>query len=440
MSTTLNRDGSSKNRVLFTSILFMGLSHILYFKQYVKGILYAITEVVGLCLIPFFANGIYNLITLGEPQPNVPVKLRDNSIFMLIDGIMILTVIAVFLIVYVMSVRSSLTEYRDFCRNGLKNKAQNSVKSIAGNAFPAIGMAPAVLLILFFVVVPLVFSACVAFTNYSAPDHVTPNNTVDWVGFDNFITMFGGEATWTSAFGRVAIWTLVWGVLATFTCYIGGLIMAVVLNESKIKIKPVFRSIFILPYAVPAVVSMLVWKNLLNGSFGIVNRTLMAADIISGPIPWLSDVWICRAVCVLVNLWAGFSYFMLLIMGNMTAISQDIYEAAKIDGASRFYTFRKITIPLILYQTTPLIIMSFTHNINNFGAIYFLTGGAPKVADSTLTSAGGTDILVTWIYQLTMTLMKYNYASVLAVVIFVVLTPFAIFTFRNTKSYKEGEL
>lgn len=101
---------------------------------------------------------------------------------------------------------------------------------------------------------------------------------------------------------------------------------------------------------------------------------------------------------MLVNLWAGFSYFMLLIMGNMTAISQDIYEAAKIDGASKAYTFRKITVPLVLYQTSPLIIMLFTHNINNFGAIFFLTGGLPKVADSTIISAGGTDILVTWIY------------------------------------------
>ena len=131
---------------------------------------------------------------------------------------------------------------------------------------------------------------------------------------------------------------------------------------------------------------------------------------------------------------------MLLTMGAMTAISSDVYEAARIDGANRFQLFKRITLPLVLYQTMPLIIMSFTHNINNFGAIYFLTGGLPKVADSTITSAGGTDILVTWIYQLTVTLMKYNYASVLAVIIFVVLAPFAIFSFKRTKSYKEGEV
>ena len=440
MDTTLKADGSSKKKVLVTSILFMGLSHILYLKQYVKGFLFALIEVLSLVSIPFFVDKIYGMITLGTPQPNIPVKMRDNSMFMLVDGIMVLAVIGIIILCYTLSVKSALAEYKEFCTNGRLKEKKGFSSALAGKAFPVVGLLPAVFLIMFFVVVPLVFSACVAFTNYSAPQHIPPNNTVDWVGLDNFVTMFGGKATWTSAFTRVAVWTLIWGVLATATCYIGGLIMAVILNESKIRFKGVFRSIFILPYAVPAVLSMLVWKNLLNGSFGIVNRTLMEIGIISQPVPWLSDVWLCRLVCVLVNLWAGFSYFMLLIMGNMTAISQDIYEAAKIDGATPFYTFRKITLPLVLFQTAPLIIMSFTHNINNFGAIFFLTGGLPKVADSTLTSAGGTDILVTWIYNLTVTLMKYNYASVLAVIIFLVMAPFAIISFRNTKSFKEGEV
>jgi arabinogalactan oligomer/maltooligosaccharide transport system permease protein len=124
----------------------------------------------------------------------------------------------------------------------------------------------------------------------------------------------------------------------------------------------------------------------------------------------------------------------------MTAISQDLFEAAKIDGAGRFQLFRKITFPLVIYQTMPLIIMSFTHNINNFGAIFFLSGGNPVVSDTTATNAGGTDLLVTWIYKLTVNLMRYNYASVLAIMIFIILAPFAIFQFRKTKSYKEGEL
>lgn len=440
MNTKLNTDGSSKKKVLITSIIFMGLSHIIYFKQYVKGILYALMEILFLIFIPSIIGKITDMITLGSPQPNIPVKLRDNSIFMLIDGVMILAIVAIFVAIYVISVRGALQEYKEFCINKQFKSNKDSIKNVEGKAFPIMGLAPSVVLVVFFVLVPLVFSALVAFTNYSAPNNIPPNNTVDWVGFDNFAAMFGGNATWTAAFGRVAVWTLVWGILATVTCYFGGMIMAVVLHESKIKFAPVFRTIFILPYAVPSVVSMLVWKNLLNGSFGVVNRTLMQWGLINSPIPWLSDPTMAKFVCVLINLWAGFPYFMMLTTGTMTAISEDVYEAARIDGASKFYIFKKITLPLVLYQTMPLIIMSFTHNINNFGAIFFLTGGDPVVADTTSTSAGGTDILVTWIYNLTVNLLKYNYASVLAVMIFIVLAPFAIWQFRKTKSYKEGEV
>lgn len=166
----------------------------------------------------------------------------------------------------------------------------------------------------------------------------------------------------------------------------------------------------------------------------------MALHVISQPIPWLGTAAMAQFTCVVINLWAGFGYFMLLSMGTMTAISDDLNEAARIDGANRRQIFSKITLPLVLYQTLPLIIMSFAHNVNNFGAIFFLTGGAPTVSDSTTTMAGGTDILVTWIYKLTITLMKYNYASVIAVMIFIVLAPFAIFNFRQTKAYKEGSL
>lgn len=440
MGFSIQADGSSRKKIAAASCVFMGLGHILYLKQYVKGILYAALEIIMLILSPFLAGKIGNMITLGTPQPTLPVKQRDNSIFMLIDGVMILAVICLFLVVYIISVRSALAAYKDYCIDGKFKSEKESMSGLLGKSFPIFGLAPAVGLVVFFVIVPLIFSACVAFTNYSSPKHLPPNNTVDWVGFSNFGAMFGGSATWTTALGRVALWTLCWGVLATATCYFGGMLMAVVMHESKLKIAPVFRGIFILPYAVPSVVSMLVWQNLLNGSFGTINRTLTNLGLISTPIPWLSNEWLAKFTTVIINLWAGFPYFMLLVMGTMTAISADIFEAARIDGANKFHIFRRITLPLVLYQTMPLVIMSFTHNINNFGAIFFLTGGDPVVRDSTVTSAGGTDILVTWIYGLTVDLMKYNYASVLAIMIFVVLAPFAIFQFRRTKSYKEGEV
>lgn len=433
-------DGSSEKKVTVMASCFMGLSHILCLKEYVKGALFALLEILFIAMIPFFSGKIVNLITLGSPQPDLPVKLRDNSMFMLIDGILVLSVIAVFVAVYVISVKSARSSYRDYCRTGRFVSQKTSVAEVTNRAFPLTGLTPCLIMLLVFVVVPLVFSIAVAFTNYSAPNHITPNNTVDWVGMQNFKELILGGSSWSKGFVRIAVWTLVWAVLSTFTCYFGGLLVAVQLNESGIKAPSVFRFIFILPYAVPSVITMLVWRNLLNGTFGTVNRTLRVLGLLDGTIPWLGNATLAQLMCILINLWAGFGYFMMLSMGTMTAIPKDLYEAAKIDGANSSQILKSITLPLVLYQTMPLIIMSFTHNINNFGIIYFLTGGDPTVADSTTTMAGGTDILVTWIYKLTITLQKYNYASVIAVLIFVVLAPFAIYQFRNTKAYKEGEV
>ncbi len=438
----LETDGSSRKKIRIASTCFMGLGHLLYLKEYVKGILFAALEVVFLCFSPKIVSKIINLITLGTPQPDLPIKQRDNSVFMLIDGILILAVVAIFVAVYIISVRSALKSYDEYCRTKRYVSQKASLTSFGNSSFVVAGLAPAVVMLMVFVVVPLVFSICVAFTNYSAPDHITPKNTVDWVGFANFKELLFGGTTWSQGFGRIAVWTLVWAVASTFTCYFGGLLVAVQLKESNLKIAPMFRFIFILPYAVPSVITMLVWQNLLNGTFGTVNRTLQAWGIL-GPdqiIPWLSNPLLAQVMCVVINLWAGFGYFMMLSMGSMTSISADIFEAAKIDGASNRQVLHSITMPLVMYQTMPLIIMSFTHNINNFGAIYFLTGGKPHVADSTITGAGGTDLLVTWIYKLTITLQKYNYASVIAVLIFVVLAPAAIWQFRKTKAYKEGEV
>lgn len=440
MKNVLPVDGSASKKVKTTAACFMGLSHLIYLKDYVKGAFFALTEIIFLIFSPSIVSKLVDLVTLGEPQPNIPLKQRTNSIFMLIDGILVIAIIVVFAAIYILSVKDAEKEYKEYCRTKRYYTQKEYINRIAGSSFTVAGLAPSFIMILVFVVVPLIFSVCVAFTNYSAPGHIPPNNTVDWVGFDSFKELMGNDNNWSAGFGRVAVWTLVWAVLATVTCYFGGFLVAVQLQEVNVKIAPVFRFIFILPYAVPSVVTMITWKNLLNGTFGTVNRTLQALGIIDEVIPWIGTHHMAQFTCVLINLWAGFGYFMLLSMGTMTAISKDLFEAARIDGASKFQILRKITLPLVLYQTMPLIIMSFAHNINNFGAIFFLTGGSPTVSDSTTTLAGGTDLLVTWIYKLTITLQKYNYASVIAVIIFIVLAPFAIFQFRQTKAYKEGEL
>lgn len=441
MGRQLNNDGSSAGKIKKAACGFMGLAHIIYLKQYIKGAFFMLCELVLLSFLPLIWEKLADMVTLGAPRPDLPVTQRDHSMFMLIDGLITLAAVFIFVMLYIVSVRSAKSAYKDYCITGRFASNKRVVSELGTKSFTVLGLAPLVLLVLFFVVVPLVFSACVAFTNYSSPSHIPPGNTVDWVGMDNFAALFGGSAAWTGALGRVTLWTLIWAVSATVTCYAGGLIMAVILHESRLKISPLFRSIFILPYAVPSVVSMLIWQNLLNGSFGTINRTLIAMGLMSpdAVIPWLTDATLAKFCCVFVNLWAGFPYFMLLAIGTMTAIPPQIFEAARMDGASRFQTFKSITLPMVMYQTMPLIIMSFMHNINNFGAIFFLTQGNPTVSDTTTTYAKGTDIIVTWIYDLTINQLKYNYAAVLAVCIFIVLAPFAIFNFVRTKSYKEGE-
>lgn len=393
---------------------------------------------IFLVAIPSFIPKLQGLITLGEQQSDLPVKERDHSMFLLIDGVITIAVILLFIAIYVISVRSALADADVKAMRQMPTTKQQ-IANIGQRAFPLIGLAPMLLLILFFVVVPLVFSAAVAFTNYSAPKHIPPANTVDWVGLDVFKDLLGGDALWTSSLISVFTWTFVWAILAVVTCYFGGMLIAVLLQESDVKLKPVFRAIFILPYAVPSVITMLVWRNMLNGAFGAVNKVLMELGITDAAIPWLSDEWLAKFVVVAINLWAGFPYFMLLTLGAMTAISGDISEAAELDGATKIKRFRFVTLPLVLYQTAPLLIMSFAANFNNFGAIFFLTGGGPTTSETPKTGAGGTDIMITWIYDLTIGLQKYNYGAALAVMIFLVLAPIAIIQFRNTKSFK-GEM
>ena len=431
----------SRKQVLIASILFMGLGHIIFLRQYVKGALFAGLQILYLVFAPMFYWTAYNFITLGTPQPDLHPLERDNSLFFMIDGVIGFALIVILVVAYVVSIRSALSDHKDLVRDGTYKTNKVFINDLSGKSFPLVALAPSLVLLLFFVVVPLVFAVAVAFTNYSAPNHIPPANTIDWVGFENFRVMFGGDQAWTASLGSVVAWTLIWATLATATTYFGGMIMAVVLQENKIKLAPVFRSIYILPYAVPAIITMLVWSNMLNGEFGVINNSLRALGLLDGTIPWLSNPMLARSMAILLNLWAGFPYFMLLVTGAMTSISGDIFEAAKIDGANGFQRFRRIIFPLVTYQTMPLIIMSFTFNINNFGAIFFLfQGQGPNLPDTVTTSARATDIMITWIFSLATNQNLFHRASVLAVMIFIFLAPFAVFNFMRTKSYKEGDL
>lgn len=437
------------------SACFMGLGQILYLKQYLRGALFALLEFIMLFFTVFqsgtltanfkgpIVKALIGLVTLGDPKPELKVKDRDHSIFMLVTGLIILIIVILYFITYFFNIKDAkLSAERIVETQKFPNyvETRNHIQEVA---FPYLGLLPVVLLLAFFTLIPLLFSALVAFTNYSSPDHIPPNNLVDWVGLENFKTMFTASASnsWFSAFGRVAAWTVIWAFASTITCYVVGMLFAVVLVDNRIKISKVYRTIFILPYAIPTMLSLFIWQNLLNGTFGPINRTLIELGLITNPIPWLSNPNMARITLIIVNIWIGFPYSMILVTSNMTAIPSQLYEAAVIDGANKWQQFKTITLPLVLFQTMPLLIMQFAGNINNFGAVFFLTAGDPKVSDTITTQAGATDLMISWIYKLTMnTPNMYNLASVLSILVFLVLIPFAVYNFTRTKSFKDGEL
>lgn len=390
-------------------------------------------------------SSLIGLATLGSPQDTRLSSYKDHSVFMMINGIFALIIIAFFVFLYILNVNSAKRTIARIVKQGRFPTLKEAQDDLSQNSFATIGIAPSMVMIAIFSLLPLMFSALVAFTNYSSPDHIPPNNLVDWVGFENFVTMFSSRTAggmWAKAFGYTAVWTIVWAIFATFTCFFVGFFYAFVLQDKRVVIPKFFRTVYILPYAIPTMLSLFVWANILNGTIGPINRTLQILGITHSTIPWLSSPTMAKFSLIFVNIWIGFPYSMILTTSSMTAIPNSMYEAAVIDGASKWQQFKSITYPLVMFQLKPTLIMQFAGNVNNFGAVFFLTGGGPnmpQVGVTTATNAGATDLLISWIYKLTMnTPQNYNLASVLSLLVFVVLVPFALYNFTRTKSFKEG--
>lgn len=391
-------------------------------------------------------TSLTGLVTLGDRQNTTEANYKDHSIFMMINGLIALILIGFYVFLYTLSITSTKRAIKKIIWNGRFPTMLEAQNDLSQNSFATIGIAPSVVMIAIFALIPLLFSALVAFTNYSSPDHIPPNNLVDWVGLSNFVTMFStnaGDGEWAKAFAQTAIWTLVWAVFATLSCFFVGFFFAFVLQDKRIVIPTFFRTVYILPYAIPTMLSLFIWANLLNGTIGPINRTLQLIGLIDKPVPFLSSPWVAKGSLIFVNIWIGFPYSMILTTSSMTAISASLYEAAVIDGATKWQQFKSITYPLVMFQLKPTLIMQFAGNINNFGAVFFLTGGGPNMPQPGLTTAtncGATDLLISWIYKLTMnTPQRYNLASVLSLLVFAVLVPFALYNFsRATKSQEGG--
>lgn len=424
------------------SALIMGLGQ-MYNRQWAKGIIFLIAELVSVYLIvTSLANNIWGLITLGD-QPSRMEKVGrlyqnvpgDHSIFMMIYGLVALLYIALLLCFYIANIKDAYRIGKKRERGELANTFRQTWKMIGNQGFPYLLLTLPAIGVLVFTIVPIIFMVLMAFTNYSAPDHIPAKNLVDWVGFRTFTNLLTLKS-WSHTFIGVLTWTIIWAVVATVTTYFGGILVALLIEQKGIKFKGMWRTLFILPYAIPQFISLLIMRNLLNFQFGPINQYLRMMGL--GSVPWLNDPFWAKVTVILVNMWIGIPVSMILVLGVLTAIPRDLYEAAEVDGATGFQKFRNITMPFVLFQTAPILIMQFAGNINNFNVIFLLTNGLPANGDYAF--AGSTDLLVTWLYKLTLENQRYNFASAIGIIIFIIIAAFSLYNYRRSRSFKEEDM
>ncbi|MBQ8752018.1 MAG: sugar ABC transporter permease, partial [Clostridia bacterium] len=294
---------------------------------------------------------------------------------------------------------------------------------------------PTVLLVIF-TVLPLIFMVLMAFTNFDKA-HQPPGNLFTWTGLDTFKDLFGGSARISSTFFNLLGWTLVWAFFATFTNYLFGILLALLINRRGIRFKGFWRTVFVMTIAVPQFVSLLLMSQLLSEQ-GAVNMLLQQLGLTDSALPFLTNATWARVTVILVNMWVGIPYTLLITTGILMNIPEELYESARIDGAGPAATFFRITLPYMLFVTAPYLITQFVGNVNNFNLIYLLTGGGPLSLD--YYQAGKTDLLVTWLYKQTVNEQNYNLASAIGILVFLLsaVLSLAVYT-RSAAAQREEE-
>lgn len=453
---------------------FFALDEIARFPADPGGRIYFIRDYGG-----FFTSGLWGLFTLGRVvgltfyrgqlvetfNRNIPWLTADNSVTLLGTGIVVLVISVVVFGFYIYNIIDAYVTCKEIDAGAEVETGKKYILRMWNDMFPFIILTPTFIMIMFFILVPFLFSFLLAFTNYTFRLQI-PNVLIRWVGFDTF-RLIVGDAGWFAMFLRVVSWTFVYALMASVTVYSFGLIQAIIIESKFVKFKKFWRTILILPWAIPAMISLMVFRNVFETS-GLANQLLFETNLmvpvstflyniglqgrIDSPIFWFTANYngnLARFIVIMVNLWLGAPYFMMLITGVLTTLPKDLYEAAAIDGATRFQQFKNITLPLILRATLPAIVMTFTFNFNNFGAIFFLTGGGPGFARDMIPQSmrvmggvpGQTDILISWIYNLSFAsnAQLFNVAAVYSILIFVFIGSISVFNLARSKNLWEEE-
>ena len=436
---------NSKHPLTYLSLLVMG-SGCFRFRQFGKGLLYLLSELAFFRF--FFGFGWKYLSHFGTLGENTQLKVwneelqiyqrvpGDNSMLILLFSVLTIAATILFVYLWILNVKSA----GELCLLDAQGKHipsfREDLRSLLDSRFHTTLLAAPMISLVLFTVLPIVFMVLIAFTNFDS-SHQPPGELFTWTGMTNVTDIFLGNQTKTHTFFGIFGWTIVWAILATFTNYILGMLLAILINHKLVKMKKMWRTLFVISIAIPQFVSLLLISRALE-PMGAVNIALMKLGLISAPLPFLTDKTLARICVVVINMWIGIPYTMLTFSGVLMNIPADLYESAELDGAGPFRRFTSITLPYMIFVTAPATITTFVGNINNFNVIYLLTGGGPFALD--YYQAGKTDLLVTWLYKLTVDQHDYALASTIGIFIFMIVSTLSITVYNRTSAVKKEDM
>lgn len=448
------------------SFLVFGMGN-LYYGQVMRGLFFLLFEIIFIVYMVLPSGGIYWLekgqwfqkgATVGTQQGGFAYDEifdtdvwmpGDDSVKVMLYGLLTIVFICCFVYTWRLQVKQCRI-CMDITAQGKKIKSgKDDMRSLVDDQFHKTLLALPIFGIAMFTVLPIIFMTLVAFTSYDAA-HDGYANLFSWVGWDNFNELLDfGHGGLGLAFGEILSWTLMWSFFATFSNYFLGMFVAIMINKKGIKFKKFWRTVLVMTIAIPQFVSLLYVSKLFDAS-GIIGKILdlngwLPQMLIEQNIHSLWDHEVtARILLIVLNIWIGIPYIMLMATGILMNIPEDLYESSRIDGANVFQQYTRITLPYMLFVTGPYLLTSFVNNLNNFNVIYLLTTGNPidtEIGMAGGVSVGSTDLLITWLFKMTLgsAESKYYLASIIGILVFVVVAILSLIVYNVIPSTKNEE-
>lgn len=417
------------------SMALMGAGQIMQ-KQIVKGILF-LMMFAAYVVYMVLAGGkaMYGFFSLGIVTANPWLNIKgDNSIIMLLLGTLSFIITGFFLAVHLANIRDARRTYEYVGRGNPVPSFLKSLSSMFDKYFYVTALALPVVGVFVFNILPIIFTVFLAFTDYSGKV-VLSGALVSWTGLSNFKQLFSAGIM-GSTFFKILGWNILWAVMSTFLNYFGGLAIALLLNKKIVKGKKIWRAFPVLAFAVPGFITLLAFKFMFSNQ-GPINYYIERFGGTGRLFFGIDSRWSARLIGWLVNAWLSIPSCMLLATGILANLNPDLYEAARIDGASAWKQFIKITLPFVIFSTTPVLIGQFMGNFNNFGVFYFLRGGL--ICDGYFL-ASDTDLLINWLYSLSIDKSYYSFGAAISIIIFLIAAAISLAVYIKSPSYSKEDM